>query len=172
MTSANTFNMALTDNNANIRYSNNSGSSAFTIPIGGSGRQMRAIDMSSSGAHIVVGESNVDGRAYLSTDSAVSFTLLTNSPIGPYKRILISNSGSVIIANIENATHPVYYSIDAGESELYNKECIFILKRVFFHVYMYFSTNSLLFLFFSPSPLCRFYMVTYCWYKYNCKLDL
>jgi ELWxxDGT repeat protein len=116
MTSANTFNMALTDNNANIRYSNNSGSSAFTIPIGGSGRQMRAIDMSSSGAHIVVGESNVDGRAYLSTDSAVSFTLLTNSPIGPYKRILISNSGSVIVANIENATHPVYYSIDAGST--------------------------------------------------------
>jgi hypothetical protein len=49
MTSANAFNMALTDDNANIRYSNNSGASAFTIPIGGSGRKMRAIDMNPNG---------------------------------------------------------------------------------------------------------------------------
>jgi hypothetical protein len=50
----------------------------------------------------------------LSTDRAVSFSLLTNSPVGPYKQFAMSDDGSVIIANIENSTDSVFYSMDYG----------------------------------------------------------
>jgi hypothetical protein len=114
MTSSTTFVMALTDNNGNIKYSNNSGVSAFTIPVG---RKIKAIKMTPTGSMIVVGETNTDGRAYISTDnSSVKFTLLPNSPVGEYKKIVTSDDGSIIFASISNVTTPLFYSTDTGST--------------------------------------------------------
>jgi hypothetical protein len=114
MTGASTFNMALTDNGASVKYSGNSGSTFTSLP---AGRNMRALDMNPTGTIVVAGESNADGRAYLSTNSsAPSFSLLANSPVGSYKMLTMSNSGSVIVASITNSLDPVFYSADAGAS--------------------------------------------------------
>jgi len=113
MTSTTAFRMVLTDNGPNIRYSNNSGTSAYSIPVG---RNMRAIKMTPVGSKIIVGESNADGKLFISSNNAISFTFLTNAPRGPYKRIVTSDDGNVIYVHIDSASTPLYYSADAGST--------------------------------------------------------
>lgn len=113
-TSSSNFIAALTDNNAYVVYTNTSGASKMNIPVG---RNMRAIDMTPSGSKILVGESNTNGRLFESTDnSSITFTLLPNAPVGPYKNIQMSDDGNIIYVNIDNSTAPLYYSTDAGNS--------------------------------------------------------
>jgi hypothetical protein len=113
-TGASTFIMALTDNGPFVRYSNDSGASAYTLP---AGRNMRAIDITPSASTIVAGESNADGRAYKSTNPAdVTFSLLANSPVGAYYRVAMSDDGSVIFVAVTNNGDQVHYSADGGSS--------------------------------------------------------
>ncbi len=77
---------------------------------------MRAVDMNPSIYKIAVGESNGDGQLYVSTDKAQTFSLLPNSPVGAYRKVVMSDSGVVMYAHVALNPSPVHYSADDGAS--------------------------------------------------------
>jgi hypothetical protein len=115
MTGASSFTMALTDGRSTVKiFRGTMSSNTGTASSPSAGRNTRAVDITPLGV-IVVGESNGDGQAYISTNNAsAAFTLLPASPQGSYSRIVASDDGGAIFASVNITGDPVHYSPDGG----------------------------------------------------------